>query len=117
PTWFDEGVAMQQEKARRWGADRDVQKAITNGVFIPLPELDRMRIYADSPAQRIELFYVESASIVSFLIQEEGRFRFLSLCRNLQGGNDFHHAFELAYPHYKTLERLNEAWVDYLERK
>ena len=36
PLWFEEGVAMYQEKAKRWGARKAVQKAIAEGKFIPL---------------------------------------------------------------------------------
>jgi len=117
PTWFDEGVAMYQEKGKRWGAHQTVKVAIAEGTFIPLQDLAHVRLKHNSPREEIELFYAESASAVYFLIEEQGRFRFLNFCRRLQHGDKFYYAFELSYPHFKTLERFNKAWVSYLERQ
>ena len=117
PRWFDEGVAMYQERARRWGANQKVKKAMEDGTFIPLQDLGKVRLARDSSKEKVELFYAESASAVYFLIHEYGEFRFLNFCRKLQGGNKFNHALELIYPRFKTLDRMNKAWVSYLERQ
>jgi len=86
PVWFEEGVAMRQEKAKRWGAERTVKKSLKNGTFIPLDELTQLRLYRDSDTALVSLFYAESASIVNFIINEYGKHRFVRLCRKLQGG-------------------------------
>jgi len=117
PRWFDEGVAMYQERARQWGAHRKVKEALEDGSFIPLEQLNRTRLSKDSSREKVELFYAESASVVNFLIQEQGRFKFLNFCRKLQGGDKFLHALERSYPRFKTLDRLNRAWVNYLEQQ
>jgi len=116
PRWFDEGVAMYQERARQWGSHQKVKAAIQDGTFIPLEELGLVQLSANSSRDEVELFYAESASAVNFLIREHGRFKFLNFCRKLRGGDKFLHAFERTYPRFKTMDRLNHAWVDYLER-
>lgn len=117
PSWFDEGVAMYQEKAKQFGSHRKVMEAIEDGSFIPLPELDRNQLTRKSSRESVELFYAESSSIVYFLIHEHGRFKFLNFCQKLKQGNKFNHALELAYPRFSTLERLNRAWVTYLKER
>jgi len=48
PLWFDEGVAMYQEKARRWGSNQNVLKAMEEDRFIPLIELSYLKLYNQS---------------------------------------------------------------------
>jgi len=116
PRWFDEGVAMYQEKAQRWGSHQAVKKALDDKTFIPLEELSRTVLDQHSSKELVQLFYAESASAVYFLIKENGDFRFLTFCKNLKDGLTFERAMELSYPHFRTLKQLNEAWVAYLKR-
>lgn len=117
PRWFDEGVAMYQEKAQRWGSHQIVKKALREETFIPLEQLSQTLLRQDSSKEFVELFYAESASVVYFLIKEHGDFRFLNFCRQLRDGNPFDRALALSYPHFRTLKQFNEAWVFYLERQ
>lgn len=117
PSWFSEGVAMHQEKAKRWGSHAKVKKAIEDGTFIPLQELHSNRPGKNSSREEVELFYAEAASVVYFLIKEKGEFRFSSFCRHLQGGDKFLHSLEKAYPRFKNLEYFNKVWVSYLEKQ
>ena len=48
PLWFEEGVAIYQEKAKRLGSNKTVKEAIENGQFIPLSQLSGVRLYKDS---------------------------------------------------------------------
>src|SRR3989338_2259627 len=60
PPWFEEGVAMNQEKAKRWGSHRDVREALRNGTFIPLDQLTYTRLDSRSDSQLVQLVYAES---------------------------------------------------------
>lgn len=116
PLWFEEGVAMYQEKARRFGAHRIVLTAVEKGEFIPLNELTVMRLYNSSPDSQVELFYAESASVVYFIINELGEHNFVRLCRALKEGKTFQQALQDVYFRFKSLADLNTAWLNYLER-
>jgi len=116
PLWLDEGVAMYQEKAKRWGAHALVKQAMAQNQFIPLDQLMWMYLTNQTPREVVELFYAESASIVYFLITELGEYRFVRFCQKLANGSTFENALHLAYPHYKTIKDLNKAWVKYLEQ-
>ena len=115
PLWFEEGVAMYQEKAKRFGSNTQVKEAIKNGKFIPLTELSNMRLYNDSPKDQVEIFYTESASIVYYMIRELGDHRFAQLCRALKEGKDFFEAMEVAYGRFHNWNDLNRAWLNYLQ--
>ncbi|HLF17308.1 MAG TPA: peptidase MA family metallohydrolase [Candidatus Omnitrophota bacterium] len=116
PLWFEEGVAMYQEKAKRWGANQAVQQAMEQGEFIPLKELASFRPNQGTERKKVELFYAESASIVYYLIREQGSSRFLRLCRKLKDGVLFEEALKSVYIRFKNIDELDAAWEAYLKK-
>ena len=116
PLWFEEGVAMYQEKAKRFGANTVVKKAVENGEFIALKQLTDMRLYNNSPANELDLFYAESASVVYYMISELGEFNFVRFCRALKEGKSFSDALQNIYVRFRNLDDLNRAWLNYLEQ-
>jgi len=118
PMWMDEGVAMYQEKAKRWGANRVVKKAMKEGSLVSIPDLTEVRRLDNStPREYVNLFYAESASIIYYLITELGRYRFVNFCKELKRGKRFDYALKEAYRRFENLEDLNESWVSYLKRQ
>lgn len=115
PSWFEEGVAMYQEKAKRWGANKYVREALASGDFMPLKELNLMRLSGKSNQDRVSLFYAESASVVYFMISEYGEQRFVRFCRKLKDGSRFEDALEAIYARFKDVDKLNEAWVNHIQ--
>jgi len=114
PAWFEEGVAMNQEKAKRWGAHDAVRKAIAEGTFKNLDELTITHLRYNASRDLVDLFYAESASAVNFLISEYGDQRFVRFCRKLKDGDPFAWALESVYVRFKNVDDLNEAWVKFL---
>ncbi len=117
PLWFEEGVAMYQEKGRRWGAHKKVKEYIESGRFVPLQDLSTMVLSGRTDTETVNLFYVESASIMQYLIGELGKQRFIRLCRKLKNGDPFDWMFKEVYVRFKTIEKLNKAWVEYLKNQ
>lgn len=115
PLWFDEGVAMYQEKARRIGANKIVKDALENGQFIALTELTDMRLYNNSDRKLIDLFYAESASIVNFMINELGKSRFYRFCAELRELTPFDVSLDKMYMHISNTDELNNKWVKFLK--
>jgi len=117
PLWFEEGIAMYQEKAQRWGAHQTVRDAIEDETFIPLGRLSTTRLTNKTDPKKINLFYAESASVVNYLITEMGQYRFVRFCRALKKGKPFDWALDSIYVRFKNVEDLNRNWVKYLKRK
>ena len=117
PAWFEEGVAMSQEKARRWGAHDTVRQAIADGTFKPLAELSITSLRRKTSKELVNLFYAESASVVNFLISEYGQQRFVRFCRKLKEGGPFSWALDSVYVRFKDVNDLNDAWVRYLNNE
>jgi len=117
PLWFEEGVAMYQEKARRWGVDAIVKEAIEDGSFIPLEQLSRVRLYKHTEQKFVELFYAESASVVNFLIDLEGEQKFFKFLRKMNQGSEFIVAFKSTYRRFDNIDDLDRVWMQSLKRK
>ncbi|HQP10405.1 MAG TPA: peptidase MA family metallohydrolase [Candidatus Omnitrophota bacterium] len=117
PSWFEEGVAMHQEKAKRWGAHDTVRKAMKDGTFRPLSQLTMTRLRYGTGRDLINLFYAEAASVVNFMIHELGDQQFIRLCKKLKDGESFASALDSVYVRFKTVDDLNEAWVKYLKNE
>jgi len=116
PAWLDEGVAMYQEKAKRWGANKRVLQAIEDETFIPLDELSSMPLSSSTDSETVDLFYAEAASVVYYMITELGQFKFVSFCKKLQDGQGLERALEAAYIRFKSVDDLNRAWINYLKK-
>jgi len=115
PLWLDEGVAMFQEKAKRWGAHKIVKRAISAGTYIPLDKLSQFPLNAATSRENIELFYAESASLVYYMIQELGEHRFVRMCVFLKEGESFSAALTKAYGRFRGPADLERGWLDYLQ--
>ncbi len=116
PLWFEEGVAMYQEKAKRFGSELIVKSAIKEKTFIPLKDLTQTRLSYNTNQDDIDLFYAESANIVYYMINELGSQKFVNLCRALKEGKPFESAIHSVYYRFKNLEDLNETWTSYLSK-
>jgi hypothetical protein len=115
PLWFEEGVAIYQEKAKRLGSDQIVKGAIENDQFIPLSQLTGVRLYKNSKDQVVDLFYAESASVVYYLITQLGAQEFYMFCDELEKNTPFEEALHKVYLNFKTVDDLGKAWEDYLK--
>jgi len=115
PLWFEEGVAIYQEKAKRLGSNKTVLDTIENGQFIPLTQLTGVRLYKDTKSQIVDQLYAESASAVYYLITELGDQEFYMFCSELKNGTAFEEALHKVYLRFKNTDELNQAWVDYLQ--
>jgi hypothetical protein len=115
PLWFEEGMAIYQEKAKRLGSNKIVKDSIENGQFIPLSQLSGMRLYKDTKDHVVDLFYTESASVVYYMITELGDREFYMLCNELKNNTPFQEALHKVYLRFRTIDELNQAWTGYLQ--
>ena len=114
PIWFEEGVAMNQEKAKRWGSGKIVLQAIEQDRFIPLGELSHVQLPSDADPALVDIVYAESASVVYYIITEFGKQKFVNFCRKLKEKRSFEAAMKTAYFRFEDINHLNKSWINYL---
>lgn len=117
PLWLEEGVASYLETAKRFGSEKIVLDAMEEGSFIPLETLSQMGGLALRNEKSVQLFYAESISVVSFLIDRFGVDRFNRLCERIKAGKSFDDALGGAYFEIGSEKDLSRLWEQSLRDK
>ena len=114
PPWFDEGVAMYHEKAKRPDIRKKLRLAIDENRFIQLGELSAVNVMFISDPRVVELYYLEALSVVDYLISEFSKGDFVELCHALKERKTFDQAINDAYRVFKNLDDLHKACERYI---
>jgi len=115
PLWLDEGVAMYQEKNKGIYSYSYLRQAMGQGNFMNIYQLSVCNIASCSDQKKVQLYYIESLSIVTYLITEFGRDRFVIFCQNLRDKADLERAIASAY-NFSNLKELDSAWQAYIKK-
>ena len=93
PRWFDEGVAMEVERLRRWQDQTQLFYQLVTGGETDLEGLDRLFTGGQSNQTRA---YALAGAFVHDLLQQHGSGSVKNILRRLRGGVDFETAFAAA---------------------
>jgi hypothetical protein len=86
------------------------------GKYFSLDELTKIDISKEKRIEVVHFWYVESMSVVTYLIDVYGRGRLYTFCKNLREGMNLEEALEDAYfPHIKSLPELTGRWLNYIK--
>ncbi len=81
PRWADEAMAVLAEPRDQFERyTRTLHRCRANGELVPLAQLFRQVDYPSAP--QITAFYVESVSVVDFLVREGGALTFVQFLRD-----------------------------------
>ncbi|MFA4854483.1 MAG: peptidase MA family metallohydrolase [Candidatus Omnitrophota bacterium] len=109
PLWLEEGVATYQEKQRTPGIKKYLAGQIHKGSFMGLAGLESFELANSKDKEKVELFYLESYSLLDYLIKEFGKDKFVLFCQNLRDYKDLTRALALAYS-FGGLEDFESSW-------
>ena len=116
PIWFDEGVAQLEEKNKSDSARQYMQMLVEAENQIPFSLLLKWDVRGESDPQKVSIFYVQSLSVVEFMIRKYGSSAFGILCRSIRDGMDFEGALHKAYPRtISSAGKLEEKWIKYIQ--
>lgn len=114
PLWIDEGVAQWQEKFKREQAIEIVRGLIEKRNFIPIDRFMVMDIRKETDKDMARSFYVQSITLVGYLIKKYGGGKFTLFCRQLRDGKGVDEALSFVYVNsICNIEELEEKWVEY----
>lgn len=138
PLWLDEGVAQWEEEAKRKDMKSMVKELYEKDNLLSIEDMmkldirnikDKNLVYIRptrtkkgdaatlflSPDKLITTYYLQSVSLVGFLIERYGSNRFAEFCRQLRDGKTLEEALKFAYPTYiRSLRDLEDGWRQYL---
>jgi Peptidase MA superfamily len=115
PIWLDEGVAQWEEPAKRNVVRAIMKGFLDSGRGYSLEDLTTVDVRNISAKPAVEIFYVQAASIVDFLIAKFGSDSFIFFCRQLRDGKSIGAALPFAYPtQMRTVKEMEEKWKAYI---
>jgi len=118
PVWIDEGIAQLFEEEKLRLVDGVMRFLVAHGQFIDVEFLNRWDIRQEHDKKKIEVFYVQSLSIIKFMREAYGRAGFQEFCRHLRDGKDVDGALRAAYTgKIHSLKDLEREWLKSIANK
>ena len=111
PLWIDEGVAGSQEQSNLKTRLEIARGLVAKEQYIKLDKFSEIYTLGDITPY---VFYSQAASLIVFLIKEQGREGFLDFSRALRDGADWKKAIASVY-HFSSLEEMEKEWIANLE--
>ncbi len=114
PLWLDEGVAVFHEKrSNNQSVKKYLAKKLQDNTSISLSQLYSFDLMHTKDKQLVELFYLESYSLLNYLINVFGRDKFVSFCQYLRDHRDLTRALRSTYSFDSQLE-FEKSWKAYI---
>ena len=112
PLWIDEGIAQWEEPKKRAKARPIAFYLIQNQSVIPLADLTTMNDLSGKDENTVHAFYMQSVSLVDFLIKRYSAQSFTDFCRQLRDGKRLNEALGSAYSgSIKDIDELQTKWL------
>lgn len=112
--WLEEGVASFHEKrSQNYYLKNYLTQKINQNTFMGLDRLNSFSSLINQNEQTISLFYIESYSLLNYLITEFGKDKFVLFCQHLRDNQDLIRALRYAYS-FDSLADLETAWRAYI---
>lgn len=116
PVWFNEGVAQLQEKKKVEQVGKIMAVLVANSRYLPFKYFLRYDIRFETETQTVGIFYLQSVSVIRFLIDEFGRFKFHQLCSELREGLSFEESlFKVYFPEIRSVDDFEKKWLSYIQ--
>jgi len=119
PKWIDEGFATFVETRYCQAYNLEYQRLldiIKQGKYFPLKALDNTDITKGKEIENIHLWYVQTLSIVTYLLDKYGSDKFFrNFLTNLRDGKNLDDSLSAAYsPDITCIGDLEQKWLEYI---
>ena len=122
PLWLDEGIASYIENLIG-GSDLNIylpvlKQKIASDDYISFGELNSIDYYSlsEESEEKVSVFYLESYSVVKFLVKRYGRSDFGSFLSYLRQGNNLDRAIAKTFTPAKSFDDLEGSWKKYYQK-
>jgi len=108
PLWLDEGVAtFHERRSNNQSVKRYLAAKLKTNTLMSLNQLYSFDLMHTKDKQSVELFYLESYSLLNYLINVFGKDKFVSFCQYLRDHRDLTRALRSTYSFDSQLEFEN----------
>lgn len=117
PVWFDEGLAEIFEENKAVKADQFLRDYFKKGnTPLNFEEFHPFEVRREVNPLKVSLFYIQSVSVVDFMIKKYGNHKFSHFCKKLSEGNSFEESLQSAYlGTIDSITMLEKKWLTYME--
>ncbi|MFT7537966.1 MAG: hypothetical protein ACI9F2_000106 [Lysobacterales bacterium] len=116
PIWFDEGIAQLFEVDKLTKANKAIHVWLKKNKPIPFHQLFRYEVRFETNPLKVDIFYIQSVTIIDFLLKNYGSTKFGELCRDMRDGYYFQEALLRTYKiYFKTVDEFEKKWVSYMK--
>jgi len=121
PLWLDEGISvfMENKYEKKTIADKLVllKRIISEGKYIKFDDLNKLDALSlkAKPKGYVDMFYLESFSIVNFLVKKWSRYKLDNFFKFLKDGYSVNEALCKAY-NLRTIKELEKQWIKFYQR-
>jgi hypothetical protein len=116
PIWFEEGLAQLSEKIEHDRSKVFIKQIIRDNSYLPVDVLANFDIRTVDDEKVVAVFYLQSASIVRFLIDNYGKLKCMELLQHLRSGKDMLTALASVYSSdIRGYQDLEKKWVRYMQ--
>jgi len=112
PVWLDEGIAQWEEPEKRKLARKVARWLVQHDKDYHLQDLTATDVRKLTDQMQVNYFYMQSVSVVDYLIRNFGGQRFTQFCRELRDGKKFNDALQAVYPSIESIYVLDMRWRD-----
>ena len=118
PVWIDEGVAQWCEPKKREVARRLSRYLISTDKDWHVQDLTATDPSKLETEAQVHAFYMQSVSLVDFLVRSFGGQAFTQFCREVRDGKSFEEALHSAYPNkIENIQELDQQWRKYASQE
>ena len=137
--WLDEGVAQWEEEAKRPQMKAMAKELYAKEGLLTIKDMMRLDIRRLKNTEGVHIraaltkdggpgvvflgndnlintYYLQSVSMVGFLIEKFGGESFTAFCRELRDGEPLEQALKSAYTTITTIAEFEKRWKEYLDQ-
>lgn len=114
PIWLDEGVAQWEEPKKRQMAKQIAKWLIHFDKDLTVQDLTATNVRRLDDEEKVSFYYMQSVSLVDFMISKYGVRSFTEFCRALRDGKSFNEALKSSFGSVENLAELDIAWRNYV---
>jgi hypothetical protein len=118
PIWFEEGVAQMQESGKLELSRQVMPTLIRQGKQIPFGFFMNHDVRTALDQEFVSIFYLQSVSVVDFLVDQFGRHKFRDLFSAVRDQRSFTESLlRVYYPEITSIDDLEKKWLSYFLRR
>ena len=118
--WLSEGLAVYEQRyfAGMKINTPETKRFVQRGGYVPFKKMMAVRSVDELSPGTVDAWYLTTASLVAYLIEEKGKSGFHEFCRILKTTKNVNYALSQAYPwDFSDVNELEKRWLKFMKAR